>query len=198
MGWPGAGRVSGIGRWLFTGLAGSGTRFGHWALIVSGLAWCWPGFGTCTVVGLTGSGTRLGHRTAFISGLAWAGGLDCWLAGSLLICRLAWGGLIAVGRARHVLTSDLGLLLFANDGRRSRCDGAGGSDGPGHGNFSWTTAVSRVELLPVLRGGLGYLALLGERSHAGLITGGELLRAGLDVDAAAATVVADAVRMRPL
>ena len=137
------------------------------ALLISGLTGGRPGWldcglaGALLVSGLAGGGARLGHRTAFVSGLARSDRLRRGLTGALA----------AVGWTGHVLASDLGLLLFASHCWRGCRDGASGGDGAGHGNFSRSAAVGRVELLLVLGRGLSYLTLLRERRGAVLATG---------------------------
>jgi hypothetical protein len=89
---------------------------------------------------LARGGARLGHRTAFIPGLAGAGGLCRGLAGALLIYRLTWA-LTAIDGSGHVLTRQLGLLLFACNGWGCRRDGTSGGDGSGHSSLGRSAAV---------------------------------------------------------
>ena len=87
----------------------------------------------------------------------------------------------------------VGVLLLVDHGRGRSGDGAGSGDGTGRGDLGGPAVVGGVELLLVLRGGLGDLALLGERSGVGLVEGCELGGTRADVDAAVAAVVAHAI-----
>jgi len=105
---------------------------------------------------------------------------------------LTWA-LATGGRTGQVLTSDLGLLLFAGHGWWCGCDGTRGGDGPDHGNLSRSATIGGVELLLVLGRGLSDLTLFWQRRGTELAAGSQFRRTWLDVDASAATVVAHVV-----
>ena len=128
--------------------------------------------------------SRLDRGLAWtIFGLAWTGGLRGWLAGAV---DLSWTSGLDRGLAWTVFR-----LARPGDG----LDGwtRDGGDRPRGGNQSRTTFVYVVELLAILCGLALVLILRGHGRDTGAAVGCDLGGLGANVDAAATTIVGDAV-----
>jgi len=116
------------------------------------------------------------------------------------LLRLGYAGALldrrGAGRSRVALLQLLAVLLLLLDGAWSFGDvcRASFSRGTGEGYLRGASVVGVEGLLRVVRGGLHGLALGGDGPYVGLVQSGDFSRARRNGDAAAAAVVADAVR----